>query len=95
VREAVPALPGTTFDALTRAAGLNAQGYSRSGFTLMFESSVTFQGANMVKSLSVVFLLALAGCSGLPRAQYVASPCSAGEATYACQVERYHNVNVN
>jgi hypothetical protein len=49
----------------------------------------------MVKAIGVVFLLALAGCSGLPRYQSTASPCSAGEASYACQVERYHNVNVN
>jgi hypothetical protein len=49
----------------------------------------------MVKAFSVLFLLALAGCSGVPRYQSTASPCAAGEATYACQVERYQNVNVN
>jgi hypothetical protein len=48
----------------------------------------------MVKALGVVFILALAGCSGLP-AQHAASPCDAGEASYACQVERYQNVNVD
>ncbi|MDB5940796.1 MAG: hypothetical protein JWQ13_362 [Ramlibacter sp.] len=47
----------------------------------------------MIKALSVVLLLALAGCSGMPQAQPVVSACAAGEASYACQVERYHNVN--
>ena len=46
----------------------------------------------MVKAFGVVFLLlALAGCSGVPR-QYPASPCAVSEASYACQIERYHNV---
>jgi len=48
----------------------------------------------MVKAFSVVFILALAGCSGLPHYQHSASACFAGEASYECQVERYHNVNV-
>jgi hypothetical protein len=51
------------------------------------------QGANMIKAISVILLLALAGCSSIPQPQYTASPCAAGEASYACQVERYHNVN--
>jgi hypothetical protein len=49
----------------------------------------------MIKTIGVVFLLVLAGCSGLPQYHSTASPCSAGEATYACQVERYRNVNVD
>lgn len=49
----------------------------------------------MVKALGVVFILALAGCSGLPPVPHGASPCDAGEASYACQVERYQNVNVD
>ncbi len=49
----------------------------------------------MVKVLGVVFILALAGCTGLPLAQHSASPCDAGEVSYACQVERYQNVNVD
>lgn len=49
----------------------------------------------MVKALGVIFILALAGCSGLPPVQHAASPCDAGEAAYACQVERYQNVNVD
>lgn len=48
----------------------------------------------MIKAFSVIVLLGLAGCSGIPPLQYSASPCSAGEASYECQVERYHNVNV-
>lgn len=47
----------------------------------------------MVHAFTLVFVLALAGCSGLPRYQHTASPCAAGEATYECQVERYQNVN--
>jgi hypothetical protein len=46
----------------------------------------------MVKAFSVVFLLALAGCSGVPYRPYIESPCSTGEASYPCQIERYHNV---
>ncbi|MFC5498520.1 hypothetical protein ACFPOE_13320 [Caenimonas terrae] len=49
----------------------------------------------MVKAVAVTLLLALAGCSGLPRYQSAVSACAAGEASYACQVERYHNVNVD
>lgn len=45
----------------------------------------------MIKALSAVLLLALAGCSGVPR-QYPTSPCTASEASYECQIERYHNV---
>lgn len=47
----------------------------------------------MKKVFAAALLLALAGCSGLPPSQYSASPCDAGEATYACQVERYHNIS--
>ena len=47
----------------------------------------------MIKAFSVILVLA-AGCSSIPQPQYTASPCAAGESSYACQVERYHNVNV-
>jgi hypothetical protein len=47
----------------------------------------------MAKAISIVLLLALAGCSGLAQVQSAGSACSAGEASYACQVERYQNVN--
>lgn len=49
----------------------------------------------MVKSFGVVLLLLLAGCSGIPQSRATASACAAGEATYACQVERYQNVSGN
>jgi hypothetical protein len=47
----------------------------------------------MARNLFVVLLLTLAGCSALPPIQVAPSPCDAGEATYACQVERYHNIS--
>jgi hypothetical protein len=46
----------------------------------------------MLKAFSVVIVLALAGCSGVPSYQPTASACLAGEASYDCQVERYLNV---
>jgi uncharacterized lipoprotein YmbA len=58
-----------------------------------FGSLATSHGANMIKAFSVVLLLLLAGCSGVPQRQYTISPCSHGEVSYACQIERYHNVN--
>jgi hypothetical protein len=51
------------------------------------------EGANMAKAFGVFLLLSLAACSGVPQAGYSASPCSAGEASYACQVQRYHDVS--
>ena len=45
----------------------------------------------MTKAISVLLLLAMAGCSGLPRSQHAASRCDASEAAYQCQVERYEN----
>lgn len=49
----------------------------------------------MAKSMIVVVLLALAGCANLPPpAQATVSPCAISEASYECQVERYHNINV-
>jgi hypothetical protein len=47
----------------------------------------------MIKGLRIVFIAALAGCSGIPQREYAASPCFADEASYECQIERYHNVN--
>jgi hypothetical protein len=46
----------------------------------------------MARIFGIVVLLALAGCSAVP-VQRTASPCDAGEATYACQVERYKNIS--
>ena len=51
------------------------------------------QGSGMSRVITIALLSALAGCSSLPPTRYSASPCDAGEATYACQVERYHNVS--
>ena len=48
----------------------------------------------MAKLLLVIALAALAGCAGLPPYMPHPSACDAGEATYACQVERYHDVAV-
>jgi hypothetical protein len=48
----------------------------------------------MVKAFSALLLVVLSGCSGMPPRQHTASPCQAGEASYECQIERYHNVNV-
>ena len=47
----------------------------------------------MIKAFSVALLLAVAGCSGISPRQSTVSPCSAGEASYACQIERYNNVS--
>ena len=48
----------------------------------------------VLKAFIALSLLALTGCSGAPVYQGAASPCAMGEASHACQVERYHNVNV-
>ncbi|MFL6693569.1 MAG: hypothetical protein ACJ8GO_11465 [Ramlibacter sp.] len=36
----------------------------------------------------------LAGCSGMATVADPGSACAAGEASYACQVERYRNANM-
>jgi uncharacterized protein YceK len=48
-----------------------------------------------MRALALVLLAALAGCAGVPvNRQPAESPCAQGnEATWACQVERYHNVS--
>lgn len=43
----------------------------------------------MVKSLALVVLLALAGCSVMPQHQRTASACSASPGGYDCQVHNY------
>lgn len=48
----------------------------------------------MRKALGIAVLLALAGCTNLPAHPSDPSACAVNEASYACQVERYHNVNV-
>jgi hypothetical protein len=57
-------------------------------------SALTRKGANMVKTIFVVLLLAQAGCSNVSLRQDNRSPCSVSEASYECQVERYDNINV-
>lgn len=42
----------------------------------------------------LVLLLMLAGCSALPPAHRQDSPCDRGEASYECQIQRYHDVSV-
>ena len=48
----------------------------------------------MIKSSLILVLVVLAGCTTVPRYEPIVSACFADEASYACQVERYHNVNV-
>ena len=48
----------------------------------------------MIRPSLILVLLALAGCTTVPRYEPAASACLVDEASYACQVERYHNVNV-
>jgi len=47
----------------------------------------------MARKFLLALLLPLAACSSLPPYQSEPSPCAAGENTYACQIERYHNVS--
>lgn len=48
----------------------------------------------MFKTLSAIFIFALAGCAGLPSSlPQDPSPCAISEASYECQIERYRNVN--
>ena len=51
----------------------------------------------MTKAFTALLPLVLAACTALPPGQLNASPspCALNEASYECQVERYHNVNVN
>ena len=46
----------------------------------------------MRRTVTILVLLGLAGCAGLPTQAPAASPCAAGESSWACQVERYNNV---
>ena len=43
----------------------------------------------MVKASGLIFLLALAACSGVSQRPYALSPCSTDPGGYECQVERY------
>jgi hypothetical protein len=46
----------------------------------------------MNRTATIAVLLALTGCSGVPLQTQGSTACAAGEASYACQVERYHNI---
>ena len=49
----------------------------------------------MHKLFIALILLALTACSGMLPTAITASPCAVkGEASYECQIERYHNINV-
>jgi hypothetical protein len=53
--------------------------------------AIDIQGATVVKVSVLLVLLALTACAGAPQGQYTRSACSGGEASSACQVERYMN----
>jgi hypothetical protein len=48
----------------------------------------------MAKVFGVAIALLLSGCAGYSRGPAAASPCAVSEASYECQVQRYHNVNI-
>lgn len=48
----------------------------------------------MAKAFGLLLLLTLGACTAVPSYEPVSSPCAASEASYACQVERYHNTNM-
>lgn len=49
----------------------------------------------MARTLIVFVLLALAGCTAVPQRHHAAPACAASEASYECQVQRYHDVSVD
>ena len=50
----------------------------------------------MSKALCALLVFTLSACATPPPRQLAApSACAINEASYECQVERYHNVNVN
>ena len=48
----------------------------------------------MTKAITLALVIALAGCAAPSNTRGYSSPCDEGEATYACQVERYHNISI-
>ncbi len=52
-----------------------------------------FDGAALAQAFGAALALVLAGCSGIPQTRSTAAACAAGEASWECQIERYHNVN--
>lgn len=47
----------------------------------------------MGRACAALLFCLLAGCAAAPSAPRMTSACDLGEATYACQIERYNNVN--
>jgi hypothetical protein len=47
----------------------------------------------MARKFLLALLLPLAACSSMTPYHAQPSPCDAGESSYACQVERYHNIS--
>ena len=47
----------------------------------------------MRHALSVLFLVAQAGCTSGPPSEYAASSCATGENSYDCQVIRYQRAS--
>jgi hypothetical protein len=47
----------------------------------------------MLKTAGLIVLLALAACSGMPRASYGGSPCQANPGGYQCEIQRYMNAS--
>jgi len=45
-------------------------------------------------AIATAMAAVLAGCSGMATVGNPGSACAAGEASYACQVERYRNANM-
>jgi hypothetical protein len=45
----------------------------------------------MAKAFSLLVLVALAACSGVPQRPAGDSPCSTSPGGYLCQIERYAN----
>jgi hypothetical protein len=54
-------------------------------------SALSFR--DMRTATIAVLLCALAACSNVPAASTDNSACAQSESSYACQVERYKNVN--
>jgi hypothetical protein len=49
----------------------------------------------MIRTCIASLVVLLAACSAPAYRPVSTSPCAVSEASYECQVERYHNVNVN
>lgn len=47
----------------------------------------------MIRPFILLLCCAAAGCATRPAPQASASACAVHEASYACQVERYHHVS--